>query len=192
MADPVAPLRMSAAEYLAWEREQSERHEFHLGEVFLMAGGSPRHNFIASACNGELRNALRGGDCGVLSSDQRVSAAPSERYVYPDVVVVCGPFEHEEGATDVLTNPSVIVEVLSRRTEKYDRGDKWQAYQRLSSLTDYLLVSQQTKRVEHYQRSGPTTWQYRVHADGEEVVLARGTRLSVDEIYRSAFDYPSE
>lgn len=184
--------RMTAAEYLAWEREQVDKHEFHLGEVFLMAGGSPRHNFLASACGGELRSALEGSDCGVLSSDQRVAASRAERYVYPDAVVVCGPFEAEEGTTDALANPSVIVEVLSKTTEKYDRGDKWQAYRQLGSLTDYLLVSQHEKRVEHYQRSGTDTWQYRVIGEGDRVFLARGAELSLDAIYAGAFDYPAD
>jgi Uma2 family endonuclease len=138
MGKVATPDRMSAAEYLVWEREQRDKHEYHLGEVFLMAGGSPRHNDLASAMSGELRLALRDSDCGVLSSDQRISAARNERYVYPDTVVVCGAFESEPGADDVLTNPSIIVEILSQSTERYDRGDKWEAYQQLPSLTDYL------------------------------------------------------
>ena len=181
---------MSAAEYLAWEREQLDKHEFHLGEAFLMAGGSPRHNFLATACGAELRGALSSKGCGVLSSDQRVSAAQGERYVYPDVVVVCGLFEPEDGAPDVLANPRVIVEVLSPSTEKHDRVDKWAAYQRLPSLTDYLLVSQHAKRVEHFARSGENAWQYRVLGDGDEIVLVDGSALSVDAIFRGAFDFP--
>lgn len=191
MADAAAVERMSAAEYLAWEREQRDKHEFHLGEVFLMAGGSPRHNFLTSAVGRELWGAV-GDGCAVLSSDQRVSAARDERYVYPDAVVVCGPFEPEPGADDVLANPSIIAEVISQSTEKYDRGDKWEAYQELPSLTDYLLVSQRAKRVEHYLRTAPGTWQYRLLGDGDEVVLSNGARLSVDAVYRGAFDYPAD
>ena len=79
MPERAPPLRMTAAEYLAWEREQPEKHEFHLGEVFAMAGGSPRHNFLASACAAELRTAHRGGPCGVLSSDQQISTTSRKR-----------------------------------------------------------------------------------------------------------------
>ena len=171
MSEPATPLRMTAAEYLAWEREQPEKHEFHLGEVFAMAGGSPRHNFLASACAAELRTAHRGGPCGVLSSDQQISTTSRKRYVYADAVVVCGPFEHETGASDVLTNPSVVVEVLSSSTEAYDRGEKWRAYQRLGSLRDYLLVSQREARVEHYQRT-EGGWRYAALGEGERIELS--------------------
>ena len=192
MGDVATTDRMSAAEYLVWEREQRDKHEYHLGDVFLMAGGSPRHNYLASAISGELRLVLRGSKRGVLSSDQRVSAARDERYVYPDAVVVCGTFESEPGADDVLANPSMIVEVLSQSTERYDRGDKWEAYQQLPSLTDYLLVSQRAKRVEHYQRGASGSWQYRQLGAGDEIVLSSGARLSIDAVYRGAFDYPAD
>ena len=196
MPERAPPLRMTAAEYLAWEREQPEKHEFHLGEVFAMAGGSPRHNVLASACAAELRTAHRGGPCGVLSSDQQISTTSRKRYVYADAVVVCGPFEHETGASDVLTNPSVVVEVLSSSTESfnteaYDRGEKWQAYQRLGSLRDYLLVSQREARVEHYQRT-EGGWRYAALGEGERIELAGGASFAVDDLYRGAFDYPGD
>ncbi len=191
MSEPATPLRMTAAEYLAWEREQPEKHEFHLGEVFAMAGGSPRHNVLASACAAELRTAHRGGPCGVLSSDQQISTTSRKRYVYADAVVVCGPFEHETGASDVLTNPSVVVEVLSSSTEAYDRGEKWRAYQRLGSLRDYLLVSQREARVEHYQRT-EGGWRYAALGEGERIELAGGASFAVDDLYRGAFDYPGD
>src|SRR3954465_329994 len=94
--------RMSAAEYLAWERAQPDKHEYHLGEIFAMAGGSPRHNFLSTAMGGELRAAMRGKGCGVFSSDQRISAKRDERYVYADAVVVCGGVQIEPGTSDVL------------------------------------------------------------------------------------------
>lgn len=179
---------MSAAEYLAWERGQTDRHEYHLGEAFAMAGGSPRHNLLAGAVVAELRAALRGKGCHVLTSDQRISAEPERRYVYADAVAVCGKLEVEAGTTDVLANPRVVVEVLSRSTEAYDRGDKWEAYQRISSVTDYLLVEQGAARIEHYQRETDRTWRYRVLGAGEAVTLSNGATLSVDAIYEGAFD----
>src|SRR5215468_3549708 len=137
MGEAAETLRMSAEDYLVWERSQLDKHEYHLGEVFAMAGGSPRHNLLSSAMAAELRAAERGKGCHVLSSDQRLAAPLGKRYVYADVVVVCGAVETESGAADVLLNPRVIVEVLSRSTERYDRGEKWEAYQRIPSLTDY-------------------------------------------------------
>ncbi len=192
MADPATPLRMSADEYLAWEREQPEKHEFHGGEVFLMAGGSRRHNFLAVAIGAELRSALRGGSCRVLSSDQRIAAPAGERYVYADCVVACGTSTHEDEG-DVLASPSIIVEVLSKSTERYDRGDKWEAYQELPSLTDYLLVAQRTVRVEHYRRDREEgVWRYRQLGAGDTVVLTSGARIAVDAVYEVAFELPSD
>ena len=180
--------RLTATEYFEWERAQPTKHEYHLGEVFAMAGGSPRHNFLSSAVGAELRAALRGKDCHVLSSDQRISARPGERYVYADTVAVCGGFQMEQGTNDVLANPRIVVEVLSRSTEAYDRGDKWDAYQRLSSLTDYLLVSQTARQIEHYQREADGSWRYRLLEAGDVVTLSNGARLSIDSIYEGAFE----
>jgi Uma2 family endonuclease len=188
MGHPAASERMSVADYLVWERAQPGKHEFHLGEVFAMSGGSPRHNFLANAFGAELRAALRGMGCHVLSADQRISARRDERYVYADAVVVCGKVELEPGTIDVLANPKAIVEVLSRSTAAYDRGEKWDAYQRLSSLTDYLLVSQAAARVEHYQRQGDGSWRYRRLERGDRVALGNGAAVDVDAVYEGAFE----
>jgi Uma2 family endonuclease len=187
MGRVAAAERLSAADFLAWERAQAGKHEYHRGEVFAMAGGSPRHNFLSSAAGAELRAALRGAGCHVLSSDQRISAKPGEHYVYADAVVACGALEMEPGTSDVLANPRIIVEVLSRSTEAYDRGDKWDAYQRLPSLTDYLLVSQASAQIEHFHREDDGSWRYR-KAEAGDVVRLGGAVLGVDAVYEGAFD----
>lgn len=191
MSEAASRPTMSAAAYLAWEREQTAKHEFHHGEVFAMAGGSPRHNFLSTAIGAELRGALRGRDCRVLSSDQRLSVQDSQRYVYADAVVVCGPLRTEPDAGDVLVNPTVVVEVLSPRTEAYDRGDKWDGYRQLDSLTDYLLLSQAHARIEHYHREADGSWRYRVAESGGTIALLGGVRVSVDAVYDGAFEVPS-
>jgi Uma2 family endonuclease len=179
---------LTAGEYLAWEREQSDKHEYHRGEVFAMAGGSPRHNFLCGSMVAELRSAVRGKGCYPLTSDQRLGLQEGERYVYADAVVVCGPLRMEPGTSDVLANPSVVVEVLSRSSEAYDRGDKWEAYQRLPSLADYLLVSQWSVQIEHFQREAGGAWRYRLVGAGGSVVLSNGAVLAVDAIYEGAFE----
>lgn len=183
---------MSAEEYLAWEREQPARHEFDGGEIFAMAGGSPRHNAICAAIIGDLRVLLRGGDCRVLTSDQRVALRFRQRYVYPDATVVCGPLELEEGTRDVITNPRALFEVLSGTTEAHDRGDKWDGYRRLSSVQDYFLVAQRDVSVEHYQRQPDGSWRYTVAGPGDSVTLAGGGRLEIDSIYEGVFDLPGD
>lgn len=181
--------RMTAVEFLAWEREQPDKHEYFQGEVFAMSGGSPRHNVLSLRVGAALQAALR-GRCTVASSDQRV-ALSTEHFAYPDLTVVCGRFELQPGTTDTVVNPSMVVEILSASTESYNRGDKWAAYQQIASLTDYVLVSQATARVEHYARSGDR-WSYRAYGAGEQLPLSNGATVAIDELYEGAFDIPGE
>jgi Uma2 family endonuclease len=183
---------MTSAQYLAWESAQSSRHEFYRGDVFAMAGGSPRHNALSAAIIIELGVALRGGNCRVLSADQRIAARANEHYVYADASIVCGALELMPGTTDVLSNPSVVIEVLSKRTEPYDRGLKWESYRQLPSVTDYLLVSQATPQVEHYRRETSGEWHYRVVVAGGRVILSNGAILSIDAIYAGVFQLDGE
>jgi hypothetical protein len=115
-----------------------------------------------------------------------------KRYVYPDVSVVCGPIVLQDGTNDVVANPSILIEVLSSTTEPYDRGLKWEGYQRLASLTDYLLVAQREVRVEHYQRAPGRGWFYRTYGPGERIALGNGAQLEVDAIYARAFELPGD
>jgi Uma2 family endonuclease len=183
---------MTATEYLAWERAQPARHEFHHGEVFAMAGGSPRHNFLCTAVGAELRAVLRGVGCTVLSSDQRIAAVSGERYVYADAVAVCGAFVADALGGDVLANPTLVVEVLSARTEAYDRGEKWAAYQRIASVRDYLLVSQRSPLVEHFARQPDGTWRYAQLGPGGVITLRNGATVQVDAIFDGAFALPAD
>lgn len=179
--------QMTADEYLAWEREQPTKHEFFHGEVFAMAGGSPRHNALGGRIIAAAIRALP--DCAVLTSDQRVTMASGGRYIYPDVSIVCGGLEIEAG--DVLMNPTVLVEVLSLTTEQYDRGLKWED-QRIPSLADYVLVSQTEPRTEHYRRSSDGSWTYRAAGPGERVTLSAGAALIVDEIFAGVMALPGD
>jgi Uma2 family endonuclease len=184
--------RMSAEQYLAWERTQLDRHEFFRGEVFEMAGGRLRHGALSAAVIGELRNALRGSEGRVFSSDMRIAARPGEHYVYPDASVVHGRSELEPGTTDVLVNPSVIVEVLSPSTERYDRGLKWESYRAMPSVVDYLLVSQASARIEHYRREAGSDWHYHVAEAGDRVVLSSGAAIEVSAVYEGIFEIDAD
>jgi hypothetical protein len=112
---------MTSAEYLAWEREQPERHHYWHGEVFSMAGGSPRQAALIAAVTIELGVGHREGPCRTLSTEMRIVAEEGEHYVYADASVVCGPMQLASGTKDVLANPSVVVEVLSKTTEDFQR-----------------------------------------------------------------------
>lgn len=184
--------QLTAAEYLAWERKQPVKHEFFHGEVFAVPGGTPRHNALGVSMGAELRTVLRSRGCSVLSSDQRLAFPPDARYVYPDATVICGPPVFQPGTDDVIMNPTILVEVLSSSTEEYDRGLKWAGYQRIGSLTDYLLVAQAGARIEHYRRNPDGSWTYRTAGPGEHIVLTGGSDLVVDAIYAGMFDLPGE
>ncbi len=188
MAEAAAIARMSPAEYLEWERQQTDKHEYHHGEIFAMAGGRRRHSYLSGAVIGELRAALRGKRCYVHTSDRRLMLKNSERYVYPDALVECGANKTASDGNDVSANPVFIVEVLSPSTESYDRGMKWEAYQRIDSLTDYLLVSQSAVRIEHFLRQKDGSWRYQEFTAGNSITLSNGAVLNVDAIYEGAFD----
>ena len=187
----VAPRKaLTAAEYLAWERDQPTKHEFFHGEVFAMAGASPRHNRLCTKIGRALDERLSPRGCHTLSSDQRVALDGGERYVYPDLTIVCGSLNIVQD--DVLTNPAIIVEVLSRSTEQNDRGAKWESYQQLPSLTDYVLVPQWRERLEHFQRDERGGWHYRAAGPGESIVLSDGTQLGVDEVFEGVMELPGD
>jgi len=154
----LAPDRISYAEYLAAESASVTKHEYLRGEVYAMAGGTPTHAGLAMAVGVALSNALAGRSCRVFSSDLRVRVDETDLSTYPDVTVVCGRFESAEIDVDAATNPIVIVEVLSDSTEAYDRGEKFAHYRRLSSLREYLLVSQREPRLEVYSKNDAGAW----------------------------------
>lgn len=193
MSATTAPLaKMPAAEYLEWERAQRDKHQFLHGEVFAMAGGSPRHNRLCVNVLAQLHANLRGGPCGPFSSDQKIYIPATGNFVYPDSTVVCGPVQLHAGTSDVIDNPKVVVEVLSKSTEQHDRGDKWEDYRSVPSLTDYVLLSQRIARVEHYGRESDGSWRYRVAGPGGRLELTTGLLLVVDELYETAFDVPGD
>lgn len=168
-----ASKRLSNAEYLASERQALEKSEFYDGEVFAMGGGTANHSLLAANLARELGNQLAAGPCRVFNSDMRVRT-PSGLYTYPDVSVVCVSPLFEDGNTlDVLLNPCVICEVLSPSTEAYDRGKKFAHYRTISSLMEYVLISQDKPVVEHYLRQpGADHWLFTaIVSDDSQLVL---------------------
>lgn len=159
-------------QYLTIERSTEERHEYLDGQIFAMAGESDEHGDISVNLVGTLHSQLKGTPCRAKTKDTKVRSGPllqsgqSSRclFSYPDVVVVCGEAEFQDAETDVLLNPTVIVEVLSPSTEAFDRGEKFTRYQTWNpTLTDYLLVSQDQPQIEHYSRQADGSWRYRRH-----------------------------
>ncbi len=149
---------MSAREYLRWERQTEGRSEYHVGQIFAMAGASRRHNRIVTNVSSALSVQLQSRPCNNYSNDMRVRIGDAERYVYPDIVATCGREEFEDDQQDVLLNPLLIIEVLSPSTEAYDRGDKFRYYQTIPSLREYALVSQDRHCFEVYRKQPDGRW----------------------------------
>lgn len=177
--------RMTYAEYLAAEEAAEVKHEYVGGDVFAMAGGTPEHGRLAMSFGAELRSLLRDRPCAVFSSDVRIRILATDRSAYPDVSVVCGKRETAIDDPNALTNPIVIVEVLSDSTEADDRGDKFAHYRRVPSLREYVLVSQRARRIEVYRRDGDGEWILSEATSGERAKLpSLGVEISVDDVYR--------
>ncbi|MGI9035035.1 MAG: Uma2 family endonuclease [Pyrinomonadaceae bacterium] len=171
-------------EYLEFERAAKRKHEFIGGEIVAMAGAGERHNIIASNLFLGLGLQARKNSCRAFASDMRVKARQGN-YYYPDIVVACGERKFEDGKRDVLLNPKVIVEVLSKSTRLKDRHEKFDSYTVLQSVTDYILIEQDEMRVEHYTRTEGEDWRLRVLREPEEILKLTSIdcRISVAEIY---------
>lgn len=150
--------RYTPQEYLAIERSTQQKNEYLNGEIFAMGGASERHNLIVGNVFASLHAQLRGQPCKVYSSDMRVKINTTGLYTYPDVVALCGEAKFDDAQHDTLINPGVIIEVLSKSTEGYDRGEKFAHYRRVEALTEYVLISQERCRVEHYLRQPDNQW----------------------------------
>jgi Uma2 family endonuclease len=177
-------IRYTEAEYLEMELAVEEKHEFFEGEIYAMGGASFAHALVAGNVAYQLRSQLRGGRFSVLSSDLRVKVSASGLYSYPDAVVVCGDPQLEQTG-DTLTNPTLLVEVLSQSTETKDRGWKFQQYQKIPSLQEYLLVSQITPRLELFTRQPDGRWLY-TSAEGLEAsvpLTSLGCDLRLADVY---------
>lgn len=169
-----------------------ERHILWNGEVLpvvAMAGGTPAHNVICANVITEFNLALRGTGCRVMTSDQKVWIPRTQGVVYPDVTTVCGRVSLLPDTTDVVSNPSVVVEVLSPGTEAFDRDEKFEGYRSIPSLRHYVMVSSQRVLVEHYARVDDGGWLLRAYGVGESIAI-RGPdiTLNVDDLYRLAFE----
>ena len=147
----------TAAEYLRIERAATYRSEFCRGEMFAMAGGSPKHSLIKMNLAGALWNRLRGHRCTAYDSDLRIRC-PTGLYTYPDASVICGELEFDDEHKDTVLNPTLIVEVLSKTTEAYDRGKKFDHYRTIPALREYVLVAQDEPMMQRFLRNEDGTW----------------------------------
>jgi len=176
---------LTPAEYLRLERAATYRSEFFAGKMFAMAGGSPRHSLIKTNLVSELRSGLKGRPCTAFDSDLRVRVSATGLYTYPDASVICGELQFDDSERDTVLNPTLLAEVLSDSTEAYDRGKKFEHYRQVASLQEYLLVSQDTPRVELHSRNPDGSWTPTIAIGLVQTLVlpALGVKLSMAEIY---------
>lgn len=166
IALPKGDKKYTPEEYLALERESAERHEYLEGEIYQMDGESLSHSHVCVNLTIEVGTQLRGHRCEALSPNMKVRTSTASLFSYPDLTIVCGEPLFHDRKQDVVINPRVIFEVLSPSTERYDRGRKFQRY-RLGNetLTDYVLIAQETASVEHYRKTGDGLWVYEIYTE---------------------------
>ena len=180
--------QMTAGEYLILDRRSPEKHEYHEGQVFAKTGASLAHNTIVTNLVRSLGNQLADRPCLVLPSDMRVCSKQDEIYVYPDVTVLCHKPEFADVKGDSLINPTVIIEVLSKSTEAYDRGNKFLFYRAIPSVKEYLLVAQESEHVERFFRDGRFWVLDEVSAGNTLKPAAIDCQLPLSDVYRKVFD----
>lgn len=186
--------RYTPQEYLALERAAPFKSEYYRGEILARAGANRQHCRIGVNLVARLGQQLRPTPCEAFGSDMRVRVLPTGLYTYPDVSVACGELEFEDRAADTLLNPKAIFEVLSKSTEAYDRGKKFDHYRHIPSLTEYVLVSQTEPLVERFVRQPDDSWRLTVFR-GLEAVLeleAVPCRLRLADIYFKVSFEPEE
>jgi Uma2 family endonuclease len=188
MTEPPRLHRHTYADYVAIEQTSSTKHEFFDGEIYAMAGGSEEHSALAMEILWQLRNAIGERPCRVHTSDLRIYVEAAGLATFPDGSVICGPLQqHAPSPTSTALNPLVLVEVTSDSSEAYDTGLKLDAYRRIPSLVDYIVVSHRERRITVHHREPSGAWLTTV-ADGSGAVEVQslGTTLRVDEIYRAS------
>jgi len=183
VANPIH--RLTEVEYLEIERRSEYKSEFLDGEMFAMSGGSSSHSLIKCNLIRDMGTRLKGCPCVVYDSDMRVKVQAAGLFTYPDVSVACGQVQFEDDRKDTFLNPTVIIEVPSESSEAHDRGKKFAIYRQLSSLREYLLVSQYKPHIEQYIRQDSGEWLLR-DVGGLESKLSLpsiGITVDVAEIY---------
>ena len=172
-------------EYLALERKAQDRSEYFNVEIFAMTGASRRHNVMVANVLAALHGQLKKRPCEIYPSDMRVKVSPTGLYTYPDVVIVCGEPRFDDEQKDTLLNPTALVEILSKSTASYDRGEKFEHYRKLDSLNEYLVISQNKHHVEHYVRQPGNQWLLSETDDIQSTVnlTSINCRLSLLDVY---------
>ncbi|MBL8364504.1 MAG: Uma2 family endonuclease [Comamonas sp.] len=183
MSLPAPQPFFDAQAYLAWEAEQSTKHEYHDGEVFAMAGATDAHVTVAGNVYMALRNHLRGSPCSVFISDMKLRVEEDNAFFYPDVFVTCA--DSDRGQSHSKNAPVLVVEVLSPATSAYDRGAKFAAYRKLPTLREYALIDPERLSLDLFRRDGDSKrWVlHPIEAGGHVEWASVGLQLPLEALY---------
>jgi Uma2 family endonuclease len=176
---PQTRKKFTPAEYLVIERAAETRSEFLDGEIYAMAGASVAHVTITDNLTIEVGSQLKRTPCQGMSQDMKVTVGGGRLYAYPDYLIVCGERRHPDSMRDVLENPVALFEILSPSTEQYDRTTKFDLYKQIDSLREYVLIAQDTPRVEHYVRADDGSWRQTILAGLDETLRLESAPAAV-------------
>lgn len=175
-------------EYLAFEENASERHEYHNGQIFAMAGGTGDHSLIAGSINTALDNVIdkEGKNCVVFNSDMKVRVEKYNKGVYPDLTAVCGKIEYYNEKCTVLENPILFIEVLSESTKEYDKSEKFEMYRSIPSFREYMVVYQSIPRVQTWYKETNELWRISSAQGLDQSIQLHsiGCSLALSDIYK--------
>lgn len=173
------------AEYLAREDAAEYKSEYYQGEIFAMAGGSINHNRIVGDLYGKLNRTLLNKNCEAFMNEMKVWIETEQLFTYPDILVVCGKPQFYQDRDDIVTNPRLIVEILSEATKNYDRGEKFKFYRTLPSLQEYLLIDQYTIHVEQFFLESPGKWIFTEYREAGNVLKLTSVdfQIVLQELY---------
>ena len=183
-AEPI--LKYTAEEYLELEETSLEKNEFYKGEIFAMAGASIPHNQIVANSLIEIGAYLKDKKCRIFPSDLKIHAFTNSLFTYPDLSIVCGKIETLLNKKDIVTNPTVLIEVLSETTQDYDRGAKFKLYRDIESLKEYILISSLETLVEKYDKQTDGSWvlhEYKSETDAFKITSI-DLLVTVKDLYR--------
>jgi len=167
-------------------RELDGKYEFHLGKKIFMGGATKEHNAISTNLTGLIWFFIRDKEYQLYHSDMRTYAPATGSYFYPDLVLIKGEPAFKDGTFDNLLNPVLVIEILSKSTASFDRGEKFKTYRDIPSMEHYLAISSTSYMIEHYQKLNESEWKLKI-IDGEDkqFELLDGLHLSMKDIYRN-------
>jgi len=183
--------KLSIEEYIQHERESDTKYDYHNGDIYALAGGTLNHTKLCGNIYAELRSKLKNLDCNPYTSEAKLSIEKKNTFVYPDSIVICGEIATSEKDKNAITNPTLVVEVLSKSTAHYDRGDKFHLYRQIPSLQEYMLIEQVKPVVEvYYKKERNDLWQIsRIEGLDQSINLqSLEIEISMAELYFDVSD----